>query len=96
MMEEMGKSYIDLLREELSLRTNMTKDKLEHADALTRETNKISSHFKKEAEKCNIEVRFCEDTREDAEAEFLAERKRSALWEKRARKLGWKASRSLS
>lgn len=47
MMEKKEKSYTDLLREELSLRTNMTKDKLEHADSLTREMNKISSHFKK-------------------------------------------------
>ncbi|KAK9293329.1 hypothetical protein L1049_021321 [Liquidambar formosana] len=93
MNEEMEKDTIALLSEELSLQRNVTKDNLEHTKALIMDAKKTSSHYQKEAEKCNAGVETCEEARENAEAELIAERKLSALWETRARELGWKEKR---
>ncbi|XP_058083122.1 uncharacterized protein LOC131231054 [Magnolia sinica] len=87
--EEMEKTITDLLAEELRLRAEVTKDHMQHAEASILEAKKTSSQYQKEAEKCNSGMETCEEAREKAEAALRAELKLSALWEKRARHLGW-------
>ncbi|OVA20106.1 Protein of unknown function DUF1068 [Macleaya cordata] len=90
MNEELEKDIIDLLSEELSLQKNVTNDNMQHTRASILEARKTSSQYQKEAEKCNAGMETCEEAREKAEAALIAERKLSALWEKRARENGWK------
>ncbi|KAL8109404.1 uncharacterized protein LOC141672958 [Apium graveolens] len=87
--EEMKKDVITLLTEEISLQKSVIDDNLAHTRALIMDARKTSSHFQKEAEKCNIGMQTCEEAREKAEAELTEERKLSSLWEIRARKKGW-------
>ncbi|XP_042475477.1 uncharacterized protein LOC122057438 isoform X2 [Macadamia integrifolia] len=93
MSEEMEKDIIDLLSEELNLLRNVSYDNMEHTKASIREARKTSSQYQKEAEKCNTGMETCEEAREKAEAAFIAERKLSELWEKRAHERGWKDQR---
>eukprot|EP00262_Sarcandra_glabra_P003530 TRINITY_DN14268_c0_g1_i1.p1 TRINITY_DN14268_c0_g1~~TRINITY_DN14268_c0_g1_i1.p1 ORF type:complete len:177 (+),score=29.78 TRINITY_DN14268_c0_g1_i1:111-641(+) len=90
MNKEMEKDIVDLLAEEINLKTNVTKDNEEHTKASLLEARKTSSQYQKEAEKCNAGMETCEEARERAEADLRAELKLSALWEKRARARGWK------
>ncbi|KAI8555786.1 hypothetical protein RHMOL_Rhmol05G0201200 [Rhododendron molle] len=91
--EEMGKDAISLLAEELSLQKDVADDNLQRTKALITAANKTSSHYQKEAEKCNAGMETCEEAREKAEAGLIEERKLSALWEKRAHEHGWKDER---
>lgn len=88
--EELEKDIIALLSEEIALQKIVSNDTLEHTWALTVNTKRASSHYQKEAEKCNAGVETCEEGREMAEAELREELKLTALWEKRACELGWK------
>lgn len=91
--EEMEKDLVALLSEEIALQKTVANDSLEHTRALVMDARKASSHYRNEAEKCNAQTETCEEARERAEAELVEERKLSALWEKRARELGWRDSR---
>lgn len=93
MNEEMQKDAISLLAEELSLQKEVADDNLQRTKALITATKKTSSHFQKEAEKCNAGMETCEEAREKAEAGLIEECKLSALWEKRAHDHGWKDER---
>ncbi|WKA02947.1 hypothetical protein VitviT2T_021093 [Vitis vinifera] len=89
MKEEMKKGRLALLAEELRLQKNVTDDRLERTKELTTEVRKASSQYRKEVEKCSVGIETCEEAREKAEAALVDELKLSALWEERARELGW-------
>ncbi|GAV63216.1 DUF1068 domain-containing protein [Cephalotus follicularis] len=91
--EEMEKDIVALLSEELTLQKAVVNETLQHAKASIRDARKSSSHYQKEAEKCNVGMDTCEEAREKAERDIVEERKLAALWEKRARELGWRDSR---
>lgn len=93
--EEMRKDVVTLTVEELELRKTVANETLEHTRALISDARKASSHYQKEAEKCSVGVETCEEAREIAEAQLVQERRLSALWEERARELGWKPDRRL-
>ncbi|XVE86441.1 hypothetical protein DITRI_Ditri18aG0034500 [Diplodiscus trichospermus] len=93
--EELEKDIVALLSEEIALQKIVSNDTLERTRVLTMDTKRASSHYQKEAEKCNIGVEICEEAREGAEAELREELKLTALWEKRARELGWKDSKKV-
>ncbi|KAK9139559.1 hypothetical protein Scep_009240 [Stephania cephalantha] len=89
-----SEDIVDLLSEELNLQRNVTNDNMAHTRALILEARKTSSQYQKEAEKCNAGVEACEEAREKAEAALIAEKKLSAVWESRARELGWQDRRN--
>lgn len=91
--KEVGNDAISLLAEELSLQKNVADENLKHKKAMIIAAKKTSSHYQKEAEKCNSGMETCEEAREKAEAGLIEERKLSALWEKRAHEHGWKDER---
>ncbi|PSS10161.1 Importin subunit beta-1 like [Actinidia chinensis var. chinensis] len=93
--EEMEKDTITLLSEELSLQKNVTDDSLKRTNALINDAKKTSSHYQKEAEKCNAGMETCEAAREKAVAALAEEHKLSALWESRALEHGWKDERRI-
>ncbi|XWS41246.1 hypothetical protein CRYUN_Cryun17cG0065100 [Craigia yunnanensis] len=93
--KELEKDIVDLLSEEIALQKIVSNDTLERTWALTMDTKKASSHYQKEAEKCNAGVEVCEEARERAESELREEVKLTASWEKRTRELGWKDSKRL-
>ncbi|CAH9117961.1 unnamed protein product [Cuscuta epithymum] len=90
MNEEMKKDIITLLSEEINLLKNVTSDSLEHTNTLITGAKRASSHYQREAEKCNAGMETCEEARERAQAALIEERKLSELWETRAREFGWK------
>ncbi|KAG5549286.1 hypothetical protein RHGRI_014592 [Rhododendron griersonianum] len=71
--EEMRKDAISLLAEELSLQKDVADDNLQRTKALITATKKTSSHYQKEAEKCNAGMETCEEAREKAEAGLIEE-----------------------
>ena len=91
----MEKDIISLLSEELSLQKNVTDDSLKRTNALIMDAKKTSSHYQKEAEKCNAGMETCEEARERAVTALTEERKLSALWESRALEHGWKDERRI-
>ncbi|EYU37222.1 hypothetical protein MIMGU_mgv11b023614mg, partial [Erythranthe guttata] len=88
--KEMKKDIVALLTEELSLHENVTNDSLQRTKALIMSAKRTSSHYQKEAEKCNTGVETCEEARERAEVKLRQERKLTALWMNRAHQFGWK------
>ncbi|XVF14725.1 hypothetical protein REPUB_Repub09cG0086400 [Reevesia pubescens] len=93
--EELEKDIVALLSEEITLQKVVSNDSLERAWGLTMDTSRASSHYQKEAEKCNAGVETCEEARERAEAELREELTLTASWEKRARELGWENSKTV-
>ncbi|XWS29953.1 hypothetical protein CRYUN_Cryun24cG0075100 [Craigia yunnanensis] len=93
--EELEKTIVALLSEEIALQKIVSNDTLERTWVLTMDAKRASSHYQKEAEKCNAGVETCEEGRERAEAVLREELKLTALWEKRARELGWKDSKKV-
>lgn len=87
--EEMKKDVITLLTEEISLQKSVIDDNLAHTRALIMDARKSSSHYQKEAEKCNTGMETCEEAREKAEAALTEERRLSSLWKDRALEKGW-------
>lgn len=87
---EMKKDIVALLTEEISLHENVTSESLQRTNALIMSAKRTSSHYQKEAEKCNTGVENCEEAREKAEVSLREERKRTALWMGRAHEYGWK------
>ncbi|CAK9870021.1 unnamed protein product [Sphagnum jensenii] len=90
MQKELDKSQIQLLKEELKLQEEVNKEAQQRAELAYLDAKKISSQYQKEAEKCNTGMETSEEARERAEAELVVERKRTVLWERRARAMGWK------
>ncbi|XP_062084671.1 uncharacterized protein LOC133790864 [Humulus lupulus] len=95
MNEEITKGIMTLTLEELELHKSVANETLEHTKVLVLDARRASSHYQKEAEKCNAGVETCEEARERAESQLIEERNLSTLWEERALKLGWKDSRRL-
>lgn len=93
--EEITKDIMTLTLEELELHKAVANETLEHTNALVLDARIASSHYQKEAEKCNVGVETCEEARERAESQLIEERRLSALWEERARDLGWRNNRRL-
>ncbi|KAK8652616.1 hypothetical protein V6N13_126644 [Hibiscus sabdariffa] len=87
--EELEKDTVALLSEEIALQKIVNNDTTERTLALTMDAKRASSQYQKEAEKCIAGVETCEEGRERAEAQLREELKLTALWEKRARQLGW-------
>ncbi|KAL4369760.1 hypothetical protein GQ457_05G016450 [Hibiscus cannabinus] len=87
--EELEKDTVALLSEEIALQKIVNNDTTERTLALTMDARRASSQYQKEAEKCIAGVETCEEGRERAEAQLREELKQTALWEKRARQLGW-------
>ncbi|GFP88843.1 hypothetical protein PHJA_001028000 [Phtheirospermum japonicum] len=87
---EMKKDLVALLSEEISLHENVTTDTLQRTKVLIMSAKRTSSHYQKEAEKCNAGMETCEGARERAEVELIEERKLTALWMSRAHEYGWK------
>lgn len=95
MTEEMEKSTITLLKEELSLHKNVSEESLRRTMVLITGAKRTSSHYQKEAEKCTAGMETCEEAREKSEAALSEELKLSAIWEERAREYGWQDDSSL-
>ncbi|KAL2345729.1 hypothetical protein Fmac_007014 [Flemingia macrophylla] len=86
--EEMNKSLLTMLSEELNLQNIVVNETLEHTKRLIMNARKTFSHYQREAEKCNIGMETCEEARERAEAELIEERRLTKLWENRAHEFG--------
>ncbi|KAL2641775.1 hypothetical protein R1flu_009362 [Riccia fluitans] len=90
MQDELGKSRYQLLQEELKLQETVAEEAQQRSEAAILEAKKTASQFQKEFEKCNQGMETSEGAREKAEAALVLEKKKSELWERRARELGWK------
>lgn len=86
---EMEKQFVDLLTEELKLQEVVVEEQSQHMNLTYVEAKRIASEYQREAEKCNAAIETCEEARERTEASLAVEKKVTALWERRARQLGW-------
>lgn len=86
---EMEKEFVDLLTEELKLQKTVVEEHSQHMNLTYVEARRIASEYQREAEKCNAAIETCEEGREHSEAALTKEKKVTALWERRARQLGW-------
>lgn len=87
--EEMEKQFVDLLSEELRLHEAVGKERSLHMNITLNEARKSASQYQKEAEKCNVATETCEGARERASTLLTREKRMTALWERRAKLLGW-------
>lgn len=87
--EEVGKSFTDLLAEEVKQKEAEAEEKQRSVDTKLLEAKKLASQYQKEADKCNSGMETCEQARERAEAALENQMKETALWELRARQRGW-------
>ncbi|EAY94748.1 hypothetical protein OsI_16526 [Oryza sativa Indica Group] len=91
--KEMEKQFVDLLNEELKLQQIVAEEHSHHMNATLVEAKRQATQYQREAEKCNAATETCEEARERSEAAISKEKKLTALWEQRARQLGWQDSR---
>ncbi|WVZ19194.1 hypothetical protein V8G54_006516 [Vigna mungo] len=89
--EEMEKQFVDLLSEELKLQESVTEANTRHMNITLAEARRVASQYQREADKCIAATETCEQARERAEAILIKERKITAVWERRARQMGWEA-----
>ncbi|KAL5216431.1 hypothetical protein ABZP36_007832 [Zizania latifolia] len=94
--KEMEKQFVDLLNEELKLQQIVAEEHIHHMNATLVEAKRQATQYQREAEKCNAATETCEEARERSEAAISKEKKLTALWEQRARQLGWQDSRVTS
>ncbi|TVU15343.1 hypothetical protein EJB05_38860, partial [Eragrostis curvula] len=94
--KEMEKQFVDLLNEELKLQQVVAEEHSHHMNATLVEAKRQATQYQREAEKCNAATETCEEARERSEAAISKEKKLTALWEQRARELGWHDSRASS
>ncbi|EMS56123.1 hypothetical protein TRIUR3_33709 [Triticum urartu] len=88
--EETEKSITEMLIEELKQREEEATEAQQQADVKLLEAKKLASQYQKEADKCSSGMDTCEEAREKSAESLLGQRKLTALWEERARELGWK------
>lgn len=88
--EGLDKNSLELLSEEIKLQEIVAEESQFHANSVLLDAKKLASQYQKEAEKCNSGMETCEEAREKSEAFLAAQKKVSAMWEKRARELGWR------
>lgn len=89
---EMEKRMAELLKEELKLRAVVDEESRHHMNYTISEARRQSSQYQREADKCNAATEACEQARERAEEALKLEKKATAVWELRARQLGWPAT----
>ena len=94
--KEMEKQFVDLLNEELKLQQVVAEEHSHHMNATLVEAKRQATQYQREADKCNAATETCEEAREQSEAAISKEKKLMALWEQRARQLGWQESRASS
>ena len=94
--KEMEKQFVDLLNEELKLQQVVAEEHSHHMNATLVEAKRQATQYQREADKCNAATETCEEAREQSEAAISKEKKLTALWEQRARQLGWQESRASS
>ncbi|CAN6448114.1 unnamed protein product [Victoria cruziana] len=87
--QEMEKQFVDLVSEELKLHAAVSEEHKHHMNLTLIEARRVATEYQREAEKCNAATETCEEARERSEASLIKERKITAMWEKRARQLGW-------
>ncbi|XP_078165626.1 ubiquitin-associated protein (DUF1068) [Carex rostrata] len=87
--KELGKQPAELLTEELKLHEAVIEEQSRHANASLADARRLASQYQHEVEKCNMATEACEEARERSQGSLAKERKITALWEKRARQLGW-------
>jgi len=92
--KEMEKQFVDLLNEELKLQQVVAEEHSHHMNATLVEAKRQATQYQREAEKCNAATETCEEAREQSEAAISKEKKLTAMWEQRARQLGWSDSRA--
>lgn len=90
MTEEMEKTIINQLSEELKLMESDATETQHIADKTLLETKKLVSQYQKEADKCTSGMGTCEEAREKAEITLRTQQEHTAMWELRARQKGWK------
>lgn len=88
--EETEKSFTELLIEELRQREEEATQAQQQADVKLLEAKKLASQYQKEADKCSSGMDTCEEAREKSAEALLQQKKVTAMWEQRARELGWK------
>ncbi|KAL1325648.1 hypothetical protein HN51_035700 [Arachis hypogaea] len=86
---EMEKQFVDLLTEELKLQEAVSEAHTRHMNITLAEAKRVASQYQREADKCIAATETCEQARELAEAKLIKERKITAVWERRARQMGW-------
>lgn len=94
--KEMEKQFVDLLNEELKLQQVVAEEHSHHMNATLVEAKRQATQYQREAEKCNAATETCEEAREQSEVAISKEKKLTAMWEQRARQLGWHDSRATS
>jgi Protein of unknown function (DUF1068) len=87
--KELGKQPTELLTEELKLHEVVAEEQSRHANASLADARRVASQYQHEVEKCNMATEACEEARERSQVALAKERKITALWERRARQLGW-------
>ncbi|KAJ4794074.1 hypothetical protein LUZ62_045320 [Rhynchospora pubera] len=87
--KELGKQHAELLTEELKLHEAVAEEQRHHANATLADARRLASQYQHEVDKCNMATEACEESRERSAAALAKERKITALWERRARQLGW-------
>jgi gamma-tubulin complex component 2 len=92
--KEMEKQFVDLLNEELKLQQVVAEEHIHHMNATLVEAKRQATQYQREAEKCNAATETCEEAREKSEGAISKEKKLTALWERRAREMGWQESRA--
>ncbi|KAK4420545.1 hypothetical protein Salat_2004900 [Sesamum alatum] len=88
--EDTQKKFAELLSEELKQRSTKALENQHRANMALLEAKKMTSQYQKEADKCNSGMETCEEAREKSEANLLAQKQLTAMWELRARQRGWK------
>eukprot|EP00245_Coleochaete_scutata_P003338 TRINITY_DN14901_c0_g1_i1.p1 TRINITY_DN14901_c0_g1~~TRINITY_DN14901_c0_g1_i1.p1 ORF type:complete len:187 (-),score=38.22 TRINITY_DN14901_c0_g1_i1:873-1433(-) len=92
MREELDKSVMQLLREELELQATVAEEAQQRLELAFLDAKSVANTYQKEAEKCNKGMETSEEEREKAEAALAKEKKLTAKWERRARQSGWQDS----
>ncbi|PIN26625.1 hypothetical protein CDL12_00605 [Handroanthus impetiginosus] len=93
--EVINSSLGDCGKDDPETNNEMKKDiSLQRTKALIMGAERTSSHYQKEAEKCNARMETYEEARERAEVALIEEQKLTTLWMSGAREYGWKDNTS--
>ncbi|KAL8104182.1 hypothetical protein AgCh_028423 [Apium graveolens] len=95
MSEEMEKTIINQLSDELKLIETEATETQHIADKTLLDTKKLVSQYQKEADKCTSGMGTCEEAREKAEITLRSQQEHTAMWELRALQNGWKHNNDL-
>ncbi|KAF7067941.1 hypothetical protein CFC21_073754 [Triticum aestivum] len=93
--EETEKGHTELLIEELKQREEEAMEAQQQADVKLLEAKKLASQYQNEADKCSSGMDTCEEAREKPVESLFGQKKLTALWEEKARELGWKPGNAM-